>query len=485
MKTWIIVISATLSLLCSGDIVAAQPAVTIDGIVPGFTPFVSFVSFKISNPADLSTVGFAVTPKPGSQTQSLRATYSRDYLQNAGYFQSRNGKVTVPVFGLYQNFRNTVTIVSTFADGTILKKKVNITTAAYDGGTYTSPTIVQPRTPNTTLTFDFILLKGSTQANTPVIIDADAEVRWVGMAGGGGQHSILFDNAIYFGEDPASLVRMEFDGRTQTLADYSSLGVIQFHHNFDYGRDGILMAVDTHDWTESTNIEVDAAGNVLKIWKMADIVSAAMIAGGDDPAQFVFPAPVDWFHNNATTYRKSDDSFVVSGREDFVIALDYDTSAIKWIFGDSTKHWYEFPSLRAYALALGPDTLAPIGEHAISFFQDQLLLFDNGTASLTQQPPGDSRTYSAPRKYSIANNVATEVWHYLADPSIKSSFCSSVYEDAVDNYLIDYTQANNLNTDLRALDATGNVVFEYQYVQDGCGSAWNAVPIHLENLQFN
>ncbi|MEO6971667.1 MAG: aryl-sulfate sulfotransferase [Chthoniobacterales bacterium] len=484
MSEAIIVVTAIFSLVCGGDSLAVQPAITVDGITPGFTPFVSFISFKVTDPANLSSVGFSITPKRGSQTRALGATYTRDYLQNAGYFQPRNGRVTLPVFGLYQNFRNSVTVLTTFSDGTNLKNKYKITTAAYDGGTYTSPTILQPRLQNTTLSFDFILLKGTTQANTPVIVDSDAEVQWGGSAGGGGQHSIFFDNAIYYGQDPASLVRQEFDGRSQILGDYSSLGATHFHHNFDYGRDGIIMAVDTNAWVESVNIEVDGAGNVLKVWNMADILSAAMIAGGDNPAQFVFPAPSDWFHNNACAYRLSDDSFVVSGREDFVIALDYDTSAIKWILGDSTKHWYQFNSLKVFALALGPDTLAPIGEHAISFFQDELLLFDNGTASLTQQPPGDNRTYSAPRRYSIANNTATEVWHYLANPSIKSSFCSSVYEDMPNNYLIDYTQANNLATDLRALDATGNVVFEYQYVQDGCGSAWNAVPIHLENLQF-
>ena len=265
---------------------------------------------------------------------------------------------------------------------------------------------------------------------------------------------------------------------------YSGLGVTGFHHNFDYGRDGLLLDVDTPNWTESVNIEVDATGKVLKMWNLADIVSAAMIAGGDDPSLFVFPAPVDWFHNNATAYRASDNSLIVSSRENFVIALDYDTGAIKWILGDSTKHWYEFPSLRAFALNLGPDTLAPIGQHATSFFQDQLLLFDDGTASLTQMPPGEGRTYSAPRKYSITGNTATEVWHYLADPSIYSAFCSSVYEDAPDNYLIDYTR-DDPNTDLVALDATGNIAFFYQYVANGCGTAFYADPIHLENLQFN
>jgi arylsulfate sulfotransferase len=486
MKKWIITISATLSLVFSGDSIAVRPLVTIDTIIPGPTPFISFVTLKISDPTNLSTISFTVRPKRGSQTRPVAATYTSAYLQREGYFDpGTSNKLTLPVFGLYQNRQNLVTVSSVFTDGSTQRNRANITTAAYDGGTYTSPTIVQPRLRNTTLSYDFALLKGSVTDDTPVIIDSDSEVRWVGSAGRGGQQALLFDNAIYAGTI-SGLLRLEFDGRSQTLADYSSMGVTNVHHNFDYGREGIVMEVDTADWTETIDIEVDATGKVLRRWNLANIVSAAMIAGGDDPAQFVLPAPGDWFHNNATAYRPSDDSLIVSSRENFVIALDYDTGKIRWILGDATKHWYEFPSLRAFALTLGPDTLPPIGQHAVSIVADQLLLFDDGTGSLTQQPPGETRTYSAPRKYSITGNTATEVYHYLIDPSIYSDFCSSVYEDATDNYLIDYTRAQSgLSSDLVALDATGSIAFYYRYVANGCGTAFYANPIHLENLQFD
>jgi arylsulfate sulfotransferase len=83
--------------------------------------------------------------------------------------------------------------------------------------------------------------------------------------------------------------------------------------------------------------------------------------------------------------------------------------------GDPTKKWYQFPSLRQYALALAPNSLPPIGQHAVSFTaDDKLLLFDDGRGSLFQTPPGDERTYSAPRKYQIdlTTKVATEEWNY-------------------------------------------------------------------------
>ena len=89
-------------------------------------------------------------------------------------------------------------------------------------------------------------------------------------------------------------------------------------------------------------MEIDTEGKMLKTWNMADIISAAMLAGGDNPAQFVYASPNDWFHNNAVTYNRADDSLIVSSRENFLICIDYSTSAIKWILGDHDKAWYNF-----------------------------------------------------------------------------------------------------------------------------------------------
>ena len=139
---------------------------------------------------------------------------------------------------------------------------------------------------------------------------------------------------------------------------------------------------------ESTILEVNSAdGTVLKTFNMANIISAAMIAGGDDPSQFVYPSPTDWFHNNGAAYNRADDSLIVSSRENFVICLDYETQAIKWILGDPTKKWYQFSSLRRYALTLAPGSLPPIGQHAPSITFDQdVMVFDNGLPSWFQHP---------------------------------------------------------------------------------------------------
>ena len=198
--------------------------------------------------------------------------------------------------------------------------------------------------------------------------------------------SLFINNAVYETDGP-TLNRVDLDGATSVLGDYSSQRVVNFHHNIDPGKTGMLLEADTTSYFESVIMEVDFSGNVLKTWNFADIISAAMRAGGDDPSQFVYPAPTDWFHNNAAYYNRADDSLIVSSRENFVICIDYNTSAIKWILGDPAKKWYQFPSLRRFALTAAPGSLPPIGEHGVSVTYDEhLLLFDNGNPSSFSAP---------------------------------------------------------------------------------------------------
>jgi hypothetical protein len=236
------------------------------------------------------------------------------------------------------------------------------------------------------------------------------------------------------------------------------------------------------------HLEIDSAGRILKKWKLGEIIREAMIAGGDDPSGFIRG---DWAHDNAVAYRKSDDSIIISSRENFVIGIDYDTSAIKWILGDTTKAWYQYPSLKKFALALAPGGIAPAGQHSVSITKDDhLLLFDNGRQSDHHSPAGVNRSYSAARKYKLdlQARIATEVWNYTNNESVYSPYRSSVYEDAAENYLVDYAVAKNPDGTRRGeilgLTPSGEKVFDYSYPTIAGFVAYRSLPIHWENLQF-
>ena len=51
--------------------------------------------------------------------------------------------------------------------------------------------------------------------------------------------------------------------------------------------------------------------------------------------------------------------------------------------------------LAHHGYRIGPGTLYPIGQHSVSFFDDRLLLFDDGFNSAFQYPAGKDRTFSA------------------------------------------------------------------------------------------
>ncbi len=471
---------------------ADDTTITIAGTTPGVTPFISQVHLVASDSDLLRSVQFSITPKPGSVTRPLSATYARSYLLDRGYLLAGSMDIYLPVYGLYHGYANTVTLTYHFSDGSSKQDTTSITTEPFDDNCgFDFPTVLQARTDDTSLSYDYILVKERCSSFAPAILDTDSALRWAGPAGLPNYTSAFFNNTIYQAAGPL-LYRQDLDGTVTELHDYSDIGVTSLHHNIDRGKVGIILEADTTDEIESVNIEVDEAGNVLKIWNLAQIISDAMIAGGDDPSQFVYPAPTDWFHNNATTYNPADDTLIVSSRENFVIALDYETSAIKWILGDPTKKWHQFPSLVQYALELAAGSLPPIGQHSTSMtYDNSLLLFDNGFNSLFQKPPGDVRSYSSPRKYQIdfATGIATEVWNYEMDQSVTSPICGSVYEDAPNNYLADYSyvggfDATNQYAQLLGLNAAGEKVFYYQYPTLNCNQAFNSVPLHLEKTSF-
>ena len=476
----------------AGSNQADDTTITINGYTPGVTPFISNVSLTASDTTVLKEIQFKIVPKPGFASRPLSATYANYYLIDRGFENEQTGEITLPVYGLYDGYANTVTLTYRFMDGSSKQANITITTASFnDLCGYKNPTFLQYRT-SPSLSYDYIIVKGGCSNFVPAIVDTDGALRWVGTTGFVTNTSGFFDNGVYL-PNGSQLYRIELDGTFISIGDYADIGVTYFHHNIDAGKVGVILEANTASYFESFVLEVDAhSGAVLKTWNLADIISAAMRAGGDDPNQFVYPAPNDWFHLNAVAYNRADDSLIVSSREDFLICLDYDTGAIKWILGDPTKKWYQFPSLRQYALTLTSGGLPPIGQHAISVTFDQnILVFDNGQNSIFQVPPGEQRSYSSPRKYMLDLNAktATEIWNFDLGQSLWCPYCGSVYEDAPFNYLINFTFIDGVTSNSLAqwigLSSDGEMAFRYQYQSaPGCLVSFNAIPLHLENTKF-
>ena len=467
----------------------------LGAVTNGATPFIRFIKISGIRSGLVSNVSFSITPKSGSATVPISATYSKAYLMKHNYLDVNTSTATIPVFGLYQNYSNSVELKYFEGSNVSGTLSATVTTPAWTdpygpSDLYKNPVRIVPRNNTVHLDFSYFMMKSGATGSNPVVLDTDGEIRWVGVNNEPSQSSIFYNNAMYVGTG-SHLTRTELDGSYSQVADYRAANgaTNTGHHNYDPGKSGFLVETDTTSNIESTILEVDSNGAVLNTFDLAAIIEDDMKQFGDDPSGFVRRG-TDWFHNNAAVYWPAQDTLVVSSREDFVIGIDYTTKKIKWILGDNTKLWHQYPSLRRYELAMAPGSLAPIGQHAVSITADnQLLLFDNGKESLVQSPVGATRYYSAPRKYQLdlLNMTATETWHFEHSPAIWSPICSSIYQDG-SGYLIDYASENFWGTGplyvrIMAIDSAKNIAFEYRY-PGNWGTSWNTSPIHLENLVF-
>jgi hypothetical protein len=480
---------------CGGGDSAPGGAITVVGIQQGITPFIDNVQLFGTRVSDLAAVRYTIAPKPGATSRSVDVRYSIDALARRGGIDAGSGLLTLPVFGLYAGYANQVSIDLTFADASTQTLAVEVDTQPYvdPNGIYDRPNVLQARAPGSLLGFDYMALKN--MHGGPIVIDTDGAIRWVGPPGGDSSSSAFRDNGFEVGApDSTVLTRIELDGTVAQTAlagtDYTN-----FSHNIDAGKTGLLVEVDSIEGgvkhIESTLADVTAAGVTIREWDFAALLSEYMRSRGDDPSVFV-RSGVDWFHMNAATYDPRDDSVIASSRENFVVKVDYQTGDIIWIFGDPTKYWYTFASLREKAVLLPAGDLYPIGQHAVSInAAGELMLFNDGFASVNQPagaPAGESRSYSAVSAYTIDASTLTahEVWRFDHGRTILSEICSSAYEaDDGQSLLVDYAVADNrTHARIVGLDANHNPVFDFEYPTTQCSTSWNAIPLPLQHMVF-
>ncbi len=460
----------------------------------GVTPFIKTLTLGIDDYSAVQSIAYRIAPKEGTYSKPLTVTYPRTYLDREGYYNSASKQIALPVFGLYAGYANQLTLTTTFADGSTRDDTVVVAAAPFDDSTgiYSTLAVKTPRTAGSTLNFDYIMIKSG--ITTPVVIDTDGNLRWVGSGIDDAFVSMRLANDFVVGaRNSPELYRLKWNG-TFTTARLSNQNYTNFHHELTRGKVGILAQVDATvggvNKIESILAEIDENGTVLKEWDMALIFADAMRQGGDDPANFVRNG-FDWFHMNSAIYVPEDDSLIISSRENFVVKIDYDTGAIKWLLGDTTKHWYiNYPSLRAFALTLTAGT-PPIGQHALSIASDgTLLLFNNGFASNRNPagtPIGQNLRFSAPVRYVIDEvaKTARQAWSFENGQVVYSDVCSSVYESGQNNYLVNYAvAANRTIAKLVGLDASGNVAFDFELPTNVCSTSWNAEPVQLQDLVF-
>lgn len=488
--------TALLTLSACSQSISHHSDVVVGTPEAGPTPFISFLPLSGQSLKEVVAYRYVIAPKPNAVSRPVNVSYTTGALSRKGYYANGSASSTLPIFGLYAGHTNRVDVQVQFSDQSTQTFPINVTTPAYTdpNGIFDRANIIRKRESSQAGDINYFYLKSWTSG--PVVIDTDAEIRWVPPSPVNGYSSTFSDNRFIIGAQTSLAIDLlELDGRQTSTSLTPASYYTSFHHNIDQGKHGLLGELDGQQSSvnllESVIVDFDPSGKVTKSWDFADIISDHMRANGDDPTLFVRPG-IDWFHSNSAIYDRRDDSLVVSSRENFVIKVDYDTGAIKWILGDPTKYWYTFPSLRAKALTIDAGGLYPIGQHALSIDPDgRLLLFNNGGASFNQPvgaPVGEKRTFSAVSAYDIdpAGMKAKEAWRFDYNQAIYSDICSSVYATRSGSMLLDYAAAaDRTRTRIVGLNPAHNVTFDFEYIVKGtCQSGWNAEPIAFDGMSY-
>lgn len=183
---------------------ADDTEITIEAKNPGVTPFISQLTLSASNTSAIKSVQFTISPKGNSVTRPLSGTYANSYLLARGYLQPSLGAIYLPVYGLYANATNAVTLSYTFMDGSSKHEVTTVVTPAFDDPcSYDKPTVLQSRSSDTALTYDFIMIKGNCDSLSPAVVDTDGALRWVGPGGFSTSRGTFYDNAFYLTQDTA------------------------------------------------------------------------------------------------------------------------------------------------------------------------------------------------------------------------------------------------------------------------------------------
>lgn len=340
----------------------------------------------------------------------------------------------IPVLGLYPDTENEVTVTLTDESGNSMEKKVTIKT----GTLAKSIANIEVKEADTTkmelgdseLTF---VVPSTKRAYA---FDANGDVRWYSTR----YNSHIFKeltngNLLYLTKESNDadtynvLLETDYLGKIYHRYDFSSSSAandtgksegemtVIHHDGIELPSGNFLLTVnDGSNYIEDTMIELNReTGEIEKTIDLKDILPEAFYEDYDSTSRE--DGKVDWFHQNSVEYDEADNSIIISGRhQDTIMKIDYDTSEIKWIMGDSSG-WPE--SYQKYFLK--GDVKASGGQHAAIVLSDQddndettdILYYDNNI-SVTRGDEVTSEQYSEARQVRIneAEMTIEEVWTF-------------------------------------------------------------------------
>lgn len=281
----------------------------------------------------------------------------------------------LPIYGLYDNYENTVEIV--LGNGKSAQVKIEVEELDVNKAQYchTTPEYFG---------HDLMLISTTTpliKSARTVGFDYAGDLRWTitnlqswdikKLANG----RLLYTSYRTVQKPYYCVGLTEMDMCGKIYKEYRLPG--GFHHDAIEMENGHILAASDNDFNESVEdylVEFEREnGKIVKTWDLRNILPREKGNAGDWNYH-------DWFHNNAVWYDKPTNSVTMSGRhKDAIINFDYDTGALNWILGDP-EGWGEEWQKYFFKNVTKGDFDWQYEQHAARILPNgDVFVFDNGT----------------------------------------------------------------------------------------------------------
>ena len=332
----------------------ANPFVVLNPYL--IAPLTALVMFESEKPA------FAKATVKGKEAAG-------DYMYRP---KSDARKMVLPIYGLYEDYENTVVIELSTGETATLKI---VTEKA-------SEQLKKPTSIETTPEYmeDNVMMVSPTSPAYTAAYDYAGDARWYNTLNLAFDLKRVRNGRLFVGTD--RLVAPPY--HTTGIYEMGMIGKIYkefripggYHHDeweMENGDILILTQYLARGTVEDACVMVDRnTGEILKEWDHQDVLPVYPVGGsGSQDAH-------DWFHNNAVWYDKKTNSLTFSGRhQDIIINRDFETGKLNWIIGDPTG-WPE-DMQKYFFKPVGGDFDWQYEQHACMVLPNgDIMCFDNG-----------------------------------------------------------------------------------------------------------
>ncbi len=378
----------------------------------------------------------------------------------------------IPIYGLYQDFENTIEVIFTDKFGNERNKQsFTIETEKVEFRSELEVMVNNlPKEEQTNLYFTSV---------TPAAYDTQGELRW------------WLDHRKYRGyptKDGHIMIQLTGDRQAENgeLEYITKMGNIinvytipnGVHHevwqkeaggNFLLGSSigGTEPGFSFHDDdTEDLLLEIDINSRaIVKEWNMRELFDF-------DRERFWYELDNDWFHMNSIAYDPNDNSLLISSRHQaFVAKIGYDDKKVKWILGTHERWTDEHKDLLLEPLnfdtSVDPNQDWVYGQHSPRVTANgNILIYDNGMDRPGFDPDG---TFNKAGGYVRAvefkvdeqNKTVEKIWEHIPyDKTVWSKAVGSIEEKPNGNILQGHGIVSNNFRQILEVDKQGNVLFQ-------------------------